>query len=305
MSGPPIVDMYAQAFPLSAVHAITVKDQYRTSPSGTVININPSHESWFKIFLAPTTDATASDALTEDTAKDLLRHINAKINDGLASTCWEFSLLSNTLVQIKYVGTGLGSITWGSTTLRSLLGYNTNVSPPLSTNSVAWGAFPPTHCWFSSGRSRDTGWIEAAEQTAGARLPSGKVYGWNAPNQGFLRRLTTEYHPYDHTVKVSAEIDSLSTPMFPDKTRWASLSTAVDVAPPWSVVEDLKSKFRRLSVTIGNFQTLIAGTSTLYDECQWHPEMFAMEDQPQRVDPNWNALWNRDLVLSWIAQGQR
>lgn len=301
MSGPPIVDMYAQAFSLSAVHAITVTDQYRT---GATVNINPSHTSWFKIFLAPTTDATASDALTEDTAKDLLRHINAKINDGLASTCWEFSLLSSTLVQIKYLGTGLGSITWGSTTLRSLLGYNTNTGN-LGTNAVAWGAFPPTHCIFSSGRSRDTGWIEAAEQTAGARLPSGKVYGWNAPNQGFLRRLTTEYHPYDHTVKVSAEIDSLSTPMFPDKSRWASLSTAVDVAPPWSVVEDLKSRFRRLSVTIGNFQTLIAGTSTLYDECQWHPEMFAMEDQPQRVDPNWNALWNRDLVLSWIAQGQR
>lgn len=301
MSGPPINDMYCQPFSLTTTHALTVKDQYRTSP--TTVNINPTGTRWYRIFLAPTTDATASDALTEDTAKDLLRHINAKINDGLASTQWEFSLLSNTLVQIKYLGTGIGSITWGSTTLRDILGYNTNTGN-LGTTSVAWGAFPPTHCWFSCSRTRDTGWILAPEQTASARLPNGKVYGWTAPEQGFVRRLTTELHPLDHAVKVSSEIDSLSTPMFPDKAYWATLTTTN--APPTSVIRELKtSRFKRCACTIGNFQTLVAGTSTLFDEYYYHPDQFDLSDQPVRIDPSWNALWNHDLVLSWVAPGQR
>lgn len=302
MSGPPINDMYCQPYMLSAGHSITVTDQYRV---GASVSINPSGDRYFRTFLAPSTDATASDALTEATAKDILAHINAKINDGLASTQWNFSLVSNTLVQIKYLGTGLGSITWGSTTLRNLLGYNTNTGN-LGTNAYVWGAFPPTHCVFACSRTRDTGWITAPEQTASARLPSGQVYGWSAPEQGFIRRLTTEMHPYTHTVKVSSEIDSLSTPMHPDKSRWSSISGTIGTAPPWSVIEELKTaRFKRCACTIGDFQTLVAGTSSSFDEYYYHPEQFELTDQPVRIDPNWNALWNYDLVLSWVASGSR
>lgn len=302
MSGPPIQDCYEQTYSLTANHAITVTDQYRTAQ---VININPSGTRYFRTWLAPSTDATASTALTEATAKSLLSHINAKINDGVATPQWEFSLISNTLIQIKYLGTGLGSITWGSTTLRDLLGYNTNLTP-LSTNAFAWGAFPPTHIVFADGRINDSGWITEKPIVASARLPDGTVYGWSATNQGYLRRLTTALHPLDHTVKVSSEIDALATPMFPAKSVWSSIDATPGVDPPWTVIHMLKTAmFKRIAVAVGTFQTLVAGTTTAYDECMLHPEQFELDDQPVRVDPNWNALWNHDLVFSWIREQQR
>src|SRR5262245_10836888 len=123
--------MFAQWFKLSTTYAITVTDQ--DNLGGHTVTINPSGTQYYRIFLGP----TGASGATQFAAIEFLAYL-----EGLLGVRWTVRLTTGGTVVITYLGSGTGTINWGTgagsgEAIKVMLGYS-STSFSLSTNGTKY-----------------------------------------------------------------------------------------------------------------------------------------------------------------------
>ena len=286
--------LLAQSFHVTMSQVVKTTDD-RGGPTDRTLTAG-----WYRTFLCGAGTAVETDPT------EFLGAIQA----ALGATKWSVNLRPDGHVQLTYTGTGTGTLNLStSTMLRALLGFDTNVGP-LASNSVAVGAYLPTHCVFSAVCDPDTGWTDGVGRFAGAEMPDGTVYGFDDGRLVVRRNLGFRLLPKDWTARagiVAAETGTApGTPAFGPTTR--RLSPAIGEpaqAPPWGAIETLATATGRQCGFTEDLQRVVAGSLSTFDVVYLTVDTRTSGGRLtlsiERYDPR------RDLALSllWNAVGTR
>jgi hypothetical protein len=228
------------------------------------------------------------------------------IVDANLGSQWALTFTADGRIKVTYTGAVVnGAITWGSTTIRNLLGFDANVGPiTAGSNGSQTGTYQPTHCAFLIARTDDTGWVPSPQKFALAEMPDGSVYGRGDNRRRLKRTFNARFLPVDYATRTT--LSAASTPCFPAKSRWAAPSSAAGTSPPWSVYELLTtSHAQKLGCAFGTYQDLVNG-STTYDAAYWTAETVNADEAVGPTVANWSARrdW-RGLSLWFSAEETR
>lgn len=285
--------MIAQAYELTGTHSVELVDAGGTHTE-TLASLG-----WFRTYLAERT----SGAGTEAHPYELLD----VFEDLLGAASWRVRLTAAGLVQITYLDSGTGTITWGTngTTLRNLLGFTGTAVGPLNQDESATATYPPTHCILAIAAEPDTGWVQSGARFAGARMPSGRVYGWSARDPSLMRTLTLRLLPKDSATRTTYSM--AGTPCFGPSSRWTSPGTSEPAqAPPWGALETLATAGGvSCGAVLGTLQDVIAGTQTTFDHCYLMPETVEAGEQNTLSVEGWDARRDVPVILSWYREDTR
>lgn len=253
----PIGYLLAQSYELTGTSALAVDDDRGVATYNLAAG-------WYRTFLAP-----VAGAATEDDPAELLQAMETALDPAH----WTLRMQSTGIIRVTYLGAGTGDLAIGNADLAALLGHTGGVIS-LASGSYLDCAYQPTHCVFAFACDPDTGWIDLPARFAGAALPTGKVYGWHDGRATLKRNAAFRALPKTHALK--AGLGSLSTPAYPVSTRLLSPATGEPgQAPPWSAIDThATAAGSSLGVCWGNFEAIVAGSSTEYDVAYLSPEHF-------------------------------
>lgn len=290
MSEDPPDYLFAQTFALTGTHNVSVVDSAGTNTRN--LNTNSS-TNYYRIYLA----GTAGGAVTVANPTDLLYTVTQNLN----SSRWLVELLTTGFVRIKYLGTGTGTITWTTATVRNLLGFDTTVGP-LAQNATQTAAYLPTHCIFAIGCSPDSGWRGTPQRIAGVQLPDGTVSAWSDGRHGRARDLTIALAPRDWSTRTT--LDAAGTPKDGDSSRYLTASTSEPAqAPPWGILDQLGNQIAQRWGMTEQLQSLISG-GTSFDVCSLPIDQLKQE-RGRTTTAMYDSRWNVDLSVRWVAAGSR
>ena len=283
---------YAQTFSLSGTQNVSVSDSAGTNTRN--LNTN-SATNYYRIFLA----ATAGGAVTVGNPTDLLYTVTQNLN----SARWLVELLSTGFVRIKYLGTGTGTITWTTTTVRNLLGFDTTVGP-LATNATQTAAYLPTHLILAIAQWPDTDWIQTPQRITGTQLPDGTVSAWGDGRTGRKRSCEIACAPRDWTTRTSE--DAAGTPRDGPSSRYLTPSTSEPgQAPPWGIFDQMGNQIaQRWGYADGTMQSLIAGSTSAFDVVSIPPDSLK-QDRGRMTAAGLATRWNVGVEMVWVADGSR
>lgn len=256
--------LIAQAYRIPSGWALTVDDDLGAGRALTMT------AGWYRTFAAQGNTGAG----TELNPYELLFHLRQVLD----SANWNVSMRPSGLVRITYLGLAPdGMIVWGAGGLDNLLGFATDIGP-VATGQHTDATSLPTHCVFF-GPCDDSGWTRAPGRFSGARMPSGRVYGWGDSLQGLTRKLTLKLLPKDTATRdalIAADPDSVPpTPCFGPMSRVTNPGTNEPAqVPPWGAIETFATAGgRSLGVMLGTLQTAIANPgSAPFDHCYFAPE---------------------------------
>ena len=245
----------------------TVTDDAGVGRSVTMI---ASGTLWTRTFLAPATGGTS-----QNTPKDLLRHIDAALNAAPApGGQWSVTMTAAGRVRIAYSGSGTGAVTWGAAVaVGRALGFSGNLSIPTGTHVD--GDTLPAFCWFPYSLDSDTGFRAEHSLLSAALHANGAVTAFDEGTQLVTRTFRARYAPATESVRTTRAL--YATPFYPpsdEPTRWTAPSIVPEDCPEaWTVHETLSCAIGlRCAYALGDLQSLIAGSSTGYYEGAVDPE---------------------------------
>lgn len=289
-----IAYMLAQAYELAGTHSVSVDTA--GSPSTATLTVG-----WYRTYLAEVSGADG----TEGHPFELISQFGAAVDPTVSS--WAVTFTTAGLVRITYLDSGTGTITWGAngTTLRNLLGFTGTAVGPLNQGESATATYLPTHCIFAISAEPDTGWVQSGSRFAGARMPSGRVYGWSARDPSLMRSLTLRLLPKDSATRTTYSM--AGTPCYGPTSRWTSPGTSEPAqAPPWGALETLATAGGvSCGASLGVLQELIAGTVTVFDHCYLMPETVEAGEQNALSVDGYDARRDVGLQLSWYREDTR
>lgn len=237
---------------------------------------------------------------------DLLAHIEAALG-----ASWTVRMTTSGRVRVTYLGpmTTVGVLTppMGGSTMMRVLG-----SPALpntwDVGDAVTASYLPTHCIFAAAVDPDTGWQGLSGRFAGAKLPTGVVYGWGDRLGRRERSLSFRLHPKD-AAQYSALVGAGASPGTPALgpvaralNPWASEPAQT---APWGAIETIATAGAQSLGFTDDLQRVIAGTLSTFDNVYLTPE--AIRDAKaalsvERFDPRRDVT---GLVLSWAGEVSR
>lgn len=263
--GEKIHAMYAQSilWPAGTYQATTTGDDGGTKTFSFA-------GKYYRVYLAQSSDTGTGDL----DAAELI----AEVQSALGAS-WELSLRTDGYVQITYVGSGVGGITWGtSQAVATVLGF-TAATVDLVENETLRAPYPPMGVMYSVSID-STDWTSTPTDTAYAMTAGGIVYGWGGGSDIITKSVSLGFQPRTWADRG----DCPYTPMWPaddQPTRRRTPTGPVGVAQPWSCSEFMgTSRGKAIAVVFSNFQ--LFGTGRTYEIGYQTPESIAL---PKAIVP--------------------
>jgi len=249
-----------------------------------------------RVFLAK----TSGGAGTEADPKEWLAHVQAQLGGR-----WTLAMGADGRVTVTYTGTSTGAITWASTAVAKLLGFDANTGT-LNNGGAVTGAYLPSHCVFASACDPDTGWTDAPGRAASpdVPMPDGTVYAFDDGRLQLTRDATFRLLPKDWTARTA--LASVGTPAFSAASRRLAPATGEPgQALPWGVTDTLGTAMgRSCGVCWGNFADLVAGTTNLFEVVYFLRPMREGKRIALSVE-RYDARRDFALSLSFAGEAQR
>lgn len=188
---------------------------------------------WSRVYLAQSTNIG-------DSALDALELLSL-VQTALGAAEWEIELRTDGYVQITYLGTGTGGITWGtSQPVADVLGFTAS-TVSLAADATLVAPYPPMGVVYSVSLD-STDWTSTPTDTAYAMSAEGIVYGWQGGYELVTKTVTLGHHP--RTWADRSSLGSPYTPMWPADSLYARRRTAAslfNLAQPYTVAEFLRT----------------------------------------------------------------
>ncbi len=251
---------------------------------------------YYRTFLAPTTGVGTSDT----DPKEFIAYVMS-----ILGSRWKVSMTATGRISVTNLGNITGEIKWGTYVVRNALGFAADIL--LTAGASITAPNQPTHMILSCSRTNDTGWQDEPAGEAGAEFPDGVVDylgdGYTLSRRTYtlarLPRTSVEATSLSSNVTPMWPIDSATTRRKQPTATVASTSTAV----VYSVHEFLASALgKRIAVTHGDFQALVALSATTYDLCYLSPKTRA--GKAVHSVAYWKARMDRPGVeVLWYDSG--
>jgi hypothetical protein len=214
---------------------------------------------------------------------------------------WTVRMGADGRVRIRYVGSGVGGINWGTgIAVGRALGFVEDIS--LLEGDAAVAPYAPMGVVYLRARERATDWTLRAAGMSASLAGNGRVAarsdGRHLLTQTFLSRV----HP--RTWDEAVEYGSFVTPLHArdaSPLRRLRPSGPLGLAPPWSVHEFVATAAgRRIAFALGTFQELVAGARDDFEVGYLLPEMLRATATPKSAG-NWRAFRDCEFGLSCVA----
>lgn len=268
------------AFQTTTTETLVVNDDLGAPRN---VTISPGY---FRMFLAPRTGIVGT-SLTAPTA--FISYLVRQLNTGTAG--WSCAVGADGFLSIGWAGTrNPGTITFpGTNVVRNLLGFNANIS--IAPTGTQKATYHPTHNVYMMSRANDTGWPRIPPAMAGARLPTGRVFGWKDRRKVWKRTFDSRFHAYDWATRIAGTINGVASPYTGDTSRQSTASNTPGIVPPYGMDDFFDSALgNRIGAMFGTFQTVAAGTATTCECVYVQPETLSAE-APQKLEQPNNSTW--------------